>query len=182
MKLPLLSRTVQLLLWRHGSSSLLNVKRLNASILRNSASIAQLSSYVAGKRLRMRCHVSPYGGAIHLPEDWTTKCQRASLYKMLPEMKVPRIRPLVLLIVLVLRWRWLWSIGGIILAWETEVLWQQPVPLPLCRPQIWTEATAGRGRQLKTDFQLRYIHTYAYTHRTENRMCNLWQDHPVNAG
>jgi hypothetical protein len=54
--------------------------------------------------------------------------------------KVPRLRPLVLLIIVVLRKRWTWDIGAMVLIWdETEVRGRKPVPVPsfTTNPTVW---------------------------------------------
>lgn len=67
--------------------------------------------------------------------------------------KIPCLRPLVLLIKLVLRLTNLLSVGGMILQGKTEVLEENPSPVPLCPLQIpcgligdrtWFSAIRGR--------------------------------------
>ena len=66
--------------------------------------------------------------------------------------KVPRLRPVVLL-VRTRRWRWVWSIDGMILTGKNRSLGESPVPVPLCplqishrllRDRIWASAVKGR--------------------------------------
>jgi len=86
--------------------------------------------------------------------------ERAHFYRCFPMtlgynfffLNIPCLRSLILLFRVNLRWRRTWSTGAMTLT-RTEVLGANPVPLPLCSPQIshwlvwavtWIAAVTGR--------------------------------------
>ena len=68
----------------------------------------------------------------------------------------PRLRPFVILLRTRRRWRWVWNIVEWFWQGKAEVLWENPVPLPLRPPWYLSWTDSGSHPGLRDESNLNY--------------------------